>query len=263
MSDSWDYFQKKYCSPGKTLYYCLRKIHEPERTSIIAIHAFYREVYDILFKCREPAIARIRLQWWRDEISRLFNGSPRHVITQKLLPNLKHFSLDRQYFFSIINGIDSYFNDAHFVDDAAIDSFILATTGSRDKLIMQVLKIDPEQQITIDKASLLSEHIYHLRYLKKHVDHHCVLLSQQNITKLNKLLHDKKLLFSFIEELEWNNSRNMTSLSQKYPYFSSYFRLTLLLFKKMQRRKYCIFMYFYTLNPIYKLLNCLRSHEAP
>ena len=102
MNHSWNYYRKLYAHPGKTVFYALRKVKPKQHDAIIAIHAIYREIYAILFKCHEPSVARIRLQWWRDEISKLYAGNAQHVVCQTLHPHLIEYSLNKHLFFDLI-----------------------------------------------------------------------------------------------------------------------------------------------------------------
>ena len=60
---------------------------------------------DVVDECREPAVAHAKLDWWREEIGLLFEGRPRHPITQALAHHVETFDLSKEYFEEIIDGM--------------------------------------------------------------------------------------------------------------------------------------------------------------
>jgi 15-cis-phytoene synthase len=100
-----EYCQQKAARSGSSFYYAFRFLEPDRRRAITALYAFCREVDDVVDDCREPAVARTKLNWWREEIGRLFDGDPRHPITRALAPHLAPFDLSREYFEEIIDGM--------------------------------------------------------------------------------------------------------------------------------------------------------------
>jgi 15-cis-phytoene synthase len=100
-----EYCQQKAARSGSSFYYAFRFLDPERRRAITALYAFCREIDDVVDECREPAVARSKLDWWRDEIGRLFEGEPRHPITLALQPHLAPFDLAREYFEEIIDGM--------------------------------------------------------------------------------------------------------------------------------------------------------------
>lgn len=249
MNHSWNYYRKLYAHPGKTVFYALRKVKPKQHDAIIAIHAIYREIYAILFKCHEPSVARIRLQWWRDEISKLYAGNAQHVVCQTLHPHLTEYSLNKHLFFDLINALDNFFNDPHFEQDNDVETFLLNTAGKRDQLIAQVINTTWNKDLT-----LFTETVYHLRHLSKHYQHQCLLLSDHDKQTLHHHLENKQPLTDFIKHSQFN-TRLKVKAQQKTLYFSAYASITRALFKKMKTKKFDLFRHYYAISPIRKLMN--------
>lgn len=104
--DFVDYCQTKAAESGSSFYYAFRFLPEPQRRAIIALYAFCREVDDVVDECTEPGIARIKLQWWRDEIQRIFDGAPQHPAGHALLEPTRDYNLPREYFLEIVDGME-------------------------------------------------------------------------------------------------------------------------------------------------------------
>jgi phytoene synthase len=75
------YCQDKAARSGSSFYYSFLFLPPVQRRAITALYAFCREVDDIVDMQGEPGIARIKLNWWREEIARLFTGQAQHPVT--------------------------------------------------------------------------------------------------------------------------------------------------------------------------------------
>lgn len=69
---------------GSDLYYATLLSPPPLRDTIRALHAFAQEIRNIPRTVTDPGVARIKLAWWREEISRLQRSAPAHPITVTL-----------------------------------------------------------------------------------------------------------------------------------------------------------------------------------
>jgi phytoene synthase len=101
-----DYCQTKAAASGSSFYYSFRFLPAERRRAIIAFYAFCREVDDIVDECHDTQVARIKLAWWRDEISRLYAGQPEHPVTLALAEAITPFHLPQDAFEQIIDGME-------------------------------------------------------------------------------------------------------------------------------------------------------------
>ena len=100
------YCKEKAAKSGSSFYYSFLFLPADQRDAITALYAFCREVDDAVDECSDPGIARTKLQWWRDEIGRLFSGSPQHPVTQALAGPIKQFNLAQEHFIEVIDGME-------------------------------------------------------------------------------------------------------------------------------------------------------------
>lgn len=100
------YCQDKAAQSGSSFYYSFLFLPETRRKAIIALYAFCREVDDVTDANLTEEISRVKLQWWRDEISRLFQGTPQHPVTRALHKSIEQFDLPQEYFLEIIDGME-------------------------------------------------------------------------------------------------------------------------------------------------------------
>jgi phytoene synthase len=101
-----DYCQSKAAGSGSSFYYAFRFLPERQRQAITALYAFCREVDDVVDECSDTGVARLKLQWWREEIGRVFESRPQHPVGLALAAQTGDYNLPREYFLEIIDGME-------------------------------------------------------------------------------------------------------------------------------------------------------------
>jgi len=99
------YCQQKTAKSGSSFYYSFLFLTPEKRQAITALYTFCREADDIVDDCTDPAIAESKLDWWREEINRLYSNKPDHPVSLALSDALKSFNLHKEYFDEIIDGM--------------------------------------------------------------------------------------------------------------------------------------------------------------
>ena len=96
----------KVQASGTSFYSAMRLLPQARRDAMFAIYAFCREVDDIADEPAEIDDKKRRLEGWRTEIARLYDGMPQHPIATALLPCVKQFNLRREDFLAVIDGME-------------------------------------------------------------------------------------------------------------------------------------------------------------
>lgn len=109
-----EYCRQKVATRDSNFHYCTLFLQPEKRDVLTALYAYYCEVSEIVDECREPAVARIKLEWWRQEMGRLFDGSPSHPIAKALHPITQSYDLTAQQFLEVIEGIDADIEQPHY-----------------------------------------------------------------------------------------------------------------------------------------------------
>jgi phytoene synthase len=99
------YCQQKAARSGSSFYYSFLFLPAQQRQAITALYAFCREVDDAVDDTRDAAVARARLDWWRAETARCFEGVPQHPVGRALQQPIADFNLPQEYFQEIIDGM--------------------------------------------------------------------------------------------------------------------------------------------------------------
>jgi phytoene synthase len=105
MDISDKYCQEKAAQSGSSFYYGFLFLTPVQRQAIMAVYAFCREVDDIVDECTEKDIANQKLNWWNDEIERIFLEKAEHPIGIALQKARKQFLLKKEFFQEILCGM--------------------------------------------------------------------------------------------------------------------------------------------------------------
>jgi phytoene synthase len=109
-----EYCRDKAAPPGSLLYYSLLYTPQPERDAITALHALRRDLLDVPDKCSDPSVARMKLNWWREELQRALGGRAQHPVTQVLLPLTRSYNLPLEQFLEIADGVQMGLDAMHY-----------------------------------------------------------------------------------------------------------------------------------------------------
>jgi len=80
------YFEANAAPPGSALYYACLFAEPAHRPLVLALHTLENELIKSLTSIQDPGVARLRLEWWCDEIRRAGNAEARHPLGQTLQP---------------------------------------------------------------------------------------------------------------------------------------------------------------------------------
>lgn len=124
-----EYCQDKTAKSGSSFYYSFLFLPKTKRLAITALYAFCREVDDIADAEMDNTIKRVKLEWWRSEVESLFNNSPNHPVSHALLPAIKNFNLDKEYFIEIINGMEMDLEEVRFANFEELSLYCYRVAG--------------------------------------------------------------------------------------------------------------------------------------
>jgi phytoene synthase len=124
-----EYCQQKAAQSGSSFYYSFLFLPPPRRRAITALYAFCREVDDVVDEVADPAVARTKLAWWRQEVARAFDGTPQHPVALALKPIVREFALPPEHFQTVIDGMAMDLEQARYVDFAALELYCHRVAG--------------------------------------------------------------------------------------------------------------------------------------
>ncbi len=118
-----DYCQQKTVESGSSFYYSFRYLPPERRRAITAMYAFCREVDDTVDECTDESIARIKLAWWRTEVSAMYAGQPTHPVMLALQPHVPVYNLQEKHLQAIIDGMEMDLNQTRYLDFPAMQRY--------------------------------------------------------------------------------------------------------------------------------------------
>lgn len=118
-----DYCQQKTVQSGSSFYYSFLFLQPERRRAITALYAFCREVDDTVDECTDQSIARIKLAWWRTEVSAAYQGTPTHPVMQALQPHLEPYRLQEKHLQAIIDGMEMDLDQTRYLDFPALQRY--------------------------------------------------------------------------------------------------------------------------------------------
>lgn len=124
-----EYCQRKAAGSGSSFYYSFLFLPPERRRAITALYAFCREVDDVVDEASDAGVARLKLQWWREEIGRAFADEAQHPVTRALAAHLKHFNLPEEYFQEIIDGMEMDLDRQRYPDFRSLALYCYRVAG--------------------------------------------------------------------------------------------------------------------------------------
>jgi 15-cis-phytoene synthase len=100
-----EYCQQKAAQSGSSFYYSFMFLPEPRRRAITALYAFCREVDDVVDETSDAGVARTKLAWWREEIGKVYRGSPQHPVARALADVVGIYGLEEAQLREVIDGM--------------------------------------------------------------------------------------------------------------------------------------------------------------
>lgn len=143
-----EYCQQKAAPPGSSLYYALHFTAPAKRSALAAVYAYQREVAEVVHSVSEPAVARVKLQWWREELQRAFSGQPQHPIAQALQQEaIGRHQLAHEYFEQIIEGAEMDLEYGAYPSFKELSLYCHRMGGSVTQLAVDVCGYEDRQTV--------------------------------------------------------------------------------------------------------------------
>ena len=80
---AWD-FPNPATAPGSAAYYVVRFSPPAQQHMLARWYAWFELLDEIVAKAKDPGVARLKLDWWREEADKMLADSARHPLAQAL-----------------------------------------------------------------------------------------------------------------------------------------------------------------------------------
>jgi phytoene synthase len=116
----------------------MRILPRPQRMAMYAIYAFGREVDDVADEGGEPAAKLVALEEWRNEVERLYAANPTRPTSRALLEPVVTYSLPKEEFLGLIDGMEMDTRDIRAPDLATLRLYCRRVAGTVGLLSLRV-----------------------------------------------------------------------------------------------------------------------------
>ena len=160
------YCRDKVAPPGSTLYYSLRKLEPARRDAVLGLHALAKELHDTVYHVADTGVARIKLDWWREELQHCFSGNARHPVSQALSGAVRDWNLPEEYFAELVDGMESVLLQPGFATFNQLALYCHRVAGSLGLMTSEILgyrhRQTPDFAARLGTALTLTGHLNHL-----------------------------------------------------------------------------------------------------
>jgi phytoene synthase len=119
VSDEW-LFPNAATPVGSSAYYGVRFSPRELRHDLALLIAWRRQVRAVLDRVSDTGVARLKLQWWREELQRTFADQPRHPLSVRLRPLVARHALPTDPFLQIAAQAEEELLRRRPADEAAL-----------------------------------------------------------------------------------------------------------------------------------------------
>src|SRR5450830_1754070 len=124
-----EYCEQKTAASGSSFYYSFLFLPAERRRAITALYAFCREVDDTVDEATDGSVARIKLAWWRTEVSKMYGGTPTHPVMLALQPHIVPYKLEEKHLLAIVDGMEMDLDQSRYLDYPGLQRYCWHVAG--------------------------------------------------------------------------------------------------------------------------------------
>ncbi len=134
-------------TPGSSAYYSLRFSAPQRRPALAVLLAWHKQIRAIPANCRDPGVARLKLQWWRDELQRAAQARAQHPLAQAMAPLMARWQLPLDSLQAIITAAEATALKQQAADSRALRRQAEADLGQLFELLGRCHGIDEAKRL--------------------------------------------------------------------------------------------------------------------
>jgi 15-cis-phytoene synthase len=181
-----DYCREKVVQSGSSFYYSFLFLPPERRRAITALYAFCREVDDIVDDLHEPAVARAKLAWWRQEIGLAYAGQAQHPVARALQSVVARYPLPEAHFQTVIDGMAMDLEQNRYLDFASLEQYCHRVAGVVGLMSAEIFGYEnPETQSYARDLGIAFQLINILRDVGEDVRRGRIYLPQEDLARFD------------------------------------------------------------------------------
>jgi phytoene synthase len=137
--DPHQYCQTRAAQSGSSFYYSFMFLPTETRRAIIAFYTLCRELDDVVDECHDTGVAAAKLDWWRQEVVRMREGSAQHPVARALMDTAKGRELPQALLLEIIDGMAMDLVYQRYLDFQTLQLYCYRVASVVGELAAQIL----------------------------------------------------------------------------------------------------------------------------
>lgn len=181
-----DYCADKAAPPGSDVYYSVLFLAPERRRATIALEAVRRELEDAVRDASDPAVVQSKLQWWRKELARLFDGRPEHPAAKALLPHLARYDIGAVHLGELLAGVEADAMQNRYLDWPNLRRHGDQVAGVAGRLTARIAGQAHARTLEFARLMALTEQLVHfIRNLGEDVRHNRIYIPVDELQRFN------------------------------------------------------------------------------
>lgn len=181
-----DYCADKAAPPGSDVYYSVLFLAPERRLATIALEAVRRELEDAVRDASDPAVVQSKLQWWRQELARLFEGRPEHPAAKALQPHLARYDIGAVHLGELLAGVEADAMQNRYLDWPNLRRHGDQVAGVAGRLTARIAGQTHARTLEFARLMALTEQLVHfIRNLGEDVRHNRVYIPVDELQRFN------------------------------------------------------------------------------
>lgn len=250
-SSEWR-FPNRVTPLGSGWYYAVRFCAPRQRERNALLLAWYRVIFDIAEQAKDPGVARLKLDWWRDELTRVWRQQARHPLALEL-QTLGLGTHSKPHMDALIDAAEAQLRAPTPIDEAA---FAAACRGGFGRFFMLIAAVekgqaDPLSCVELGGYCVAVDRVRHLAQTPQHLPRSFQPGAVSRLTPEQRREAFDRLLRTF-EQPSADELPALPELSRRLTALSTAMQ------RKMQRKAYPVTESFVDRAPIAKLWTAWR-----
>ncbi|CAG2138271.1 presqualene diphosphate synthase HpnD [Ralstonia mannitolilytica] len=181
-----EYCADKAAPPGSDVYYSVLFLSPERRRATVALEAVRRELEDAVRDASDPSVVQTKLQWWRQELARLFEGRPEHPATKALQPFLNTYDIGAVHLGELLAGVEADAMQNRYLDWPNLRRHGDQVAGVAGRLAARIAGHTHARTLEFARQMSLAEQLVHfIRNLGEDVRHNRIYIPVDELQRFN------------------------------------------------------------------------------
>lgn len=127
---------------GSNFLASFRFLNPEQRSALNAAYAFFRIADDCVDELPHPDDKRRALRFWREELARVYRGTPSHPVMRELQAAAKRYRIPEEEFSGLVRGCEMDIDQIHFETMAELTEYCHLVAGLVGRVCLRILGYD-------------------------------------------------------------------------------------------------------------------------